>query len=181
VVLKPARKHKFRVGYVPVRYEQSAILRRQITFGNRTFTGAATADLRWDLWRFGYEWDVVTRERGYFGIIGEVKYNKVRGSVRSAGRGEVADAKAPVPTLGAAGRGYVHRNVAISGEFSAFKFANGNFDGKFFDVDVSATASLSRSFGAQVGYRAVTADYIIDNDSGDLKLKGIYFGIISRF
>jgi len=181
VVLKPARKHKFRVGYVPIRYEQSAVLQRQINFGGRTFTGPASADIRWDLWRFGYQWDFVTRERGSFGLLGEVKYSKVRGSVRSAGRGEVADTKAPVPTLGAIGRGYVHRNVAISGEFSAFKFANGDFDGKFFDVDVSATASLSRNFGAQVGYRAVTADYVINDDSGDLKLKGIYFGIISRF
>src|SRR2546425_1143931 len=55
VVLKPARKHKFRVGYVPIRYEQSAVLQRQINFGGRTFTGPASADIRWDLWRFGYQ------------------------------------------------------------------------------------------------------------------------------
>jgi len=181
VVLKPARKHKFRVGYVPIRYEQSAVLRRQITFGGRTFTGPASVDLRWDLWRFGYQWDFVSRERGTVGLIGEVKYNKVRATVRSGGRGELADQQAPVPTLGVSGRGYVHRNVAISGEFSAFKFSRSDFDAKFFDLDVSATASLSRNFGAQAGYRAVTADYLINDDSGDLKLKGIYFGIISRF
>jgi hypothetical protein len=181
VVLRPGRKHKFRVGYVPVRYEQSAQLQRRINFGGTVFSGTASTDIRWDLWRFGYQWDMIARDRGSFGIIGEIKYNKVRASLRSSGRGEVADARAPIPTLGVAGRGYVHRNVSITGELTAFKFSGGDFDGTFFDVDVSATASLSRHFGVQGGYRAVTADYLVDDDTGDLKLRGIYFGLLSRF
>ena len=96
-------------------------------------------------------------------------------------KGEIAEASAPIPALGVAGRTYVHRNVSISGEFTAFKFAGDDLDVTFFDLDISATASLTRHFGIQGGYRAVTTDYLVDDDAGDLKLKGVYFGVLSRF
>ena len=45
---------------MPLEYNEEATLVRTITFGGRTFDVGlpATADLRWDLWRVGYEWDV---------------------------------------------------------------------------------------------------------------------------
>jgi len=181
IVLKPARKHRFRVGYVGMHYEESSALQHTINFGGRTFTGVAAADVRWSVWRFGYQWDVVARERGSVGVVGEVKYNRVRASVRSVGRGELAETDAAVPTLGASARAYVHRNVAIIGEFTAFKLSASDFDGTWFDLDISATASLSRSFGVQGGYRVLTPDYLAKNDRGDLKMKGPYFALVSRF
>jgi hypothetical protein len=35
--------------------------------------------------------------------------------------------------------------------------------------------------GAQAGYRSLTVFYNIEEDAGDLKLKGLYFGGTLRF
>jgi hypothetical protein len=79
------------------------------------------------------------------------------------------------------GRAYVHPRVSISGEFSGFKIVGGSVEGSFYDFDISATANVFKSLGVQGGYRAVKADYTIDEDLGDLTLRGPYVGIISRF
>ena len=88
----------------------------------------------------------------------------------------LADEQAPVPTIGVIGRGYVHRNVSITREFSAFKVPESfsdTFVAKFYDFDLYATGSINRNLAVQGGYRRVSANYVIDDDTGDLKLKGL--------
>ena len=181
LVLKPAARHKLRFGYVPMRYDQAATLVRPIQFNGRTYSGGAALDIKWNLWRAGYEWDFMTRQRGFLGFIGELKYNDIRGTVRSVGQSDYAESRTPVPTVGIIGRAYVHRHIAISGELSGIKVPGDSFDVSLFDFDVSAIASVSRHFGVQVGYRALRADYLVDEDSGDLAMRGIYLGLVSRF
>jgi len=158
-----------------------ATLVRPIQFNGHTYSGGAALDIKWSLWQFGYEWDFMRRERGFLGVLGEVKYNDIRATVRSVGRSDWAASKAAVPTVGIIGRQYLHRNLAISGELSGLKVPGDTFDVSFWDFDISATASVSRHFGVEGGYRAVTADYAIDEDSGDLSMRGIYVGLVSRF
>ena len=178
---RPARKHRIRFGYSPTRYEESAVLTREIRFDDKPFTGTVAADVRWSLWRVGYQWDFISRDRTFIGVFGEVKYNRVHASVRANGQGAVLESDAPAPTIGVNGRFYPHRHVAVAGEFAVFKYTGGDFDGTFFDLDVSATASITKNLGFQGGYRAVTADYFVDPDSADLTLKGVYVGFVSRF
>ena len=61
--------------------------------------------------------------------------------------------------------------------------SSGDFDVTFTDVDSNATIVPSQriGIGAQVGYRSVIADYVVDEDTGDLKMQGPYFGVIARF
>jgi hypothetical protein len=185
-VIHAARKHKLRFSYVPVRYEQDAVLQRSVTFGGRTFNIGlpANATLKWDLWRFGYEWDFVSRSRGLFGLVTELKYNKVSADITSPIGAAAVEEKAPVPTIGVIGRGYVHRNVSITGEFTAFKVPasfSDTFVARFYDFDLYATGSFTRNLAVQGGYRRVSANYVVDTDTGDLKLKGMYFGGLVRF
>jgi hypothetical protein len=181
LVFKPTTGHKVRFSYLPMRYDQSATLVRPIQFNGHTYGGGAALDVKWNLWQFGYEWDFIRREGGFLGLLGEVKYNDVRATVRSVGRSDWAGSKAAVPTVGVIGRQYLHRNIAISGELSGLTVPGDTFDVSFWDFDISATASLSRHFGVEGGYRAVTADYVIDEDSGDLSMRGVYLGLVSRF
>lgn len=178
---RPARKHRIRFGYAPTRYEESAVLTRVIDFGGKTFTGTAAADVRWSLWRVGYQWDFISRDRAFVGVLGEVKYNRMRASVRANGQGEVLEVNAPAPTIGVNGRFYPHRHVAVAGEFAVFKYSGGDLEGTFFDIDVSATASVTKNLGFQGGFRTVSADFFLDDKSGDLMLKGVYAGFVSRF
>jgi hypothetical protein len=179
-VVKPARKHKVRVSYVPVRYDQSSTLVRAIAFDGTTFSGPAALNIEWDLWRFGYEWDFFSSNRGFVGMLADVKYNKVNAAVQSRLAAEAAGATAPIPGLGIIARHYVHPKISISGEFTFFKMV-GDIEGSFLDFDISATGNIFKNFGVLGGYRAVNADYNVDEDSGNLQLRGLYIGIVSRF
>jgi hypothetical protein len=185
-VAKAGRKHKIRFNYLPVEYTQTATLSRTITFGDRTFIVGvpATADLEWKMWKVGYEWDFVARDRGFFGVIAELKHNEVNASLSSTFGVEAAEAKAPVPTIGVIGRGYPHRMVSITGEFTGFKLPDSlsdEFEASLYDFDIYATVSLGRHLGVQGGYRSLRAEYLVDEDAGELELKGPYFGGVIRF
>jgi hypothetical protein len=179
------RNHKFRFSYVALKYDQEATLQRTIVFQGRTFqvNVPASADIKWDLWRFGYEWDVVSRDQGFFGLIADVKYNKVEASIDSPALSSAAaiDTTAPVPTFGAIGRGYLTPNVSITGEFTGLSLNREEFEAKFYDFDIYGTVTFGRNVGGQFGYRSVTVDYLVDEDRGDLKMKGPYFGAVVRF
>jgi hypothetical protein len=186
--VKPGRKHKLRFSYVPAKYEKSAQIQRTITFNGRSFPVSAIVDANvdWKLWRYGYEWDFVSGSHGLFGVIAELKYNKVSAALSSAATSvtATADATAAVPTIGVIGRVYPHKTFSITGEFTGFKIPDGwgeNFDAKFYDLDIYATLNFGRAVGVQGGYRSVIAQYLVDQDSGDLKLKGMYFGGLVRF
>jgi hypothetical protein len=179
------RTHKLRVSHVTIDYDADTTINRTFTFRGRTFTvGApATADFKWDLWQFGYEWDFVSRERGFVGFIADLKYNRIDAAVDSPVLREAAsaDVTAAVPTIGVIGRGYIGRMVAITGEFTGLRVTRDEFEAKFFDFDINGTVSFGRYVGAQAGYRSVVVDYLIDEDAGDLKMKGPYFGGLLRF
>jgi hypothetical protein len=161
-VLRPARKHKIRFAYVPLKYDQDAVLQRTITFQNLRFpaTANANADISWDVYRIGYEWDFVALPRGFVGVIGEVKYNKVNATVSASG------------------------NVfgqPINVEFTGFKFDRDEFGGKFYDFDIYGAAHLGKYVGVQVGYRSMDVDFQTDEEDGVMTMKGPYFGGFLRF
>lgn len=179
------RSHKLRLSYVKFSYDAEATIQRTFVFQGRTFTvGApATTDIEWNLWTVGYEWDFVSREQGFLGVIADLKYNKIKASVDSPLLSSAAatDTSAPIPTIGIIGRAYLGSVVALTGEFTGFKLNRDEFEGKFTDFDISGTLNLSRNLGAQVGYRSIVAEYLVDEDSGDLKMQGPYVAGVLRF
>lgn len=179
------RKHKLNVSYAPVKYDASTTITRTITFRGQTIrVGApATTTIKWDLWRFGYEWDFVSMEKGYVGVIADLKYNKLTASIDSPVLTTTAETEqnAPVPTIGVAFRAFPVDMLAIGGEFSGLKIDRDEFNAKFFDFNIDGTVFFGRHLGVQGGYRAVTVEYTIDDDIGDLKLKGPWVGALVRF
>jgi hypothetical protein len=195
-VVKAGKRHKIRVSNVLMEYHESATLQRTIVFGGQTFpiSVPATADLSWRLWRFGYEWDFVAKDRGLVGFITELKYNDVSALLSATGFGsELTEVTAPIPTVGMILRAYPHKQASITMEFTGFKMPgfigsrisdslNGDdFGAKMYDFDIYGTINFGKYVAAQGGYRRVTADYLVDDDSGDLKMKGLYFGGLVRF
>jgi hypothetical protein len=190
-VLKPARKHKIRFNYLRFRYDEDAVLQRTITFQNLAFpvSANANASINWDLYRIGYEWDFISRSRGFLGVLAELKYNKVAADVtatsqvlgRTASLTASVEQNPPVPTIGAIGRGYLSQYASVTGEFTAFKLDSGDFRGTFYDFDFYGAAHFGKHVGAQAGYRSVTVDFLVDRDAGAMKMKGPYFGGFVRF
>jgi hypothetical protein len=186
-VLRPGRKHKFRIGYIPIQYQvEGAILSRPIVFNGIQYTvGLPVNSLtQWNTWRFGYEYDFVYRDRGFVGLVLEAKYTDARIELQSPIADEFASARAPIPALGLIGRGYVARNVAVTGEFTFFRLPNGEEDeykGNYYDFDLYGTLNFTNNVGFIAGYRSLDVGYTIDLDFGELSLDGFYLMGVVRF
>ena len=184
------RNHKFRIRKVTFEYNEEATIQRTIVFQGRPLTvGAqATGDVKWDLWSFGYQWDFISRPGGFLGLVTDLKYNKVTASIESPALASAAttDVTAPVPTIGVTGRANLGTYGSVTAEFTGLSLKRGEdsddpFEGKFTDFDIYGTINLGRNVGIEVGYRSIDVHYLVDDDSGDLSMKGPYFGGSVRF
>jgi hypothetical protein len=182
--LKPGRKHKLRVAYLPVLYEQTTFLVRTIDFGGQTFAvgSEATGVVDWTFWRFGYEYDVVAGPRGFVGVVVDARYNDVTASVDTADFGSAAiEEQVWVPTVGGIARGYLAEGLSATVEFSGFDLERDTVLGKLYDLDIYGTLSLGNNVGITGGWRRLQAEYQADDDLGDVEFEGIYFGLDLRF
>jgi hypothetical protein len=188
-------KHKLRLSRVPFNYSQTVMPGSTVTINDRTFavTRPTTGEFDWDLFRVGYEYDFGQGDKGYVGFITEVKFNRVTADLRVPdlnATANVQDVKVPAPQLGVVGRVYPHKNVSITAEFTGFKVWGflrdrlsdaDDFEANFKDFEVYGTVSITRFLGLQGGYRSLSVDYVVDADTGDLQMKGPYFGGMIRF
>jgi hypothetical protein len=185
IVLRPAQKQKFRFEYTPIKYEATSTLKRNIVFNGINFPVAipVKTEVDWRAFRFGYEYDFVYHDRGFFGLVLETKYTNVKATLTNVIDTEFVHARAPIPAVGFIGRGYVAPNISITGEVTFFKLPeiDQKYGGHYVDVDVYGTVNFTDHVGAQAGYRSFNVNYLAESDNGDLKLKGLYFGGVVRF
>ena len=186
-MLRPATKHKLRFEFTPIHYAQDqGTLRRDVVFNGKIYNLSLPVEttLNWNAFRFTYEYDLIYRDRGFFGLLIEAKYTDVEASLTNVIDTEFVRARAPIPAIGAIGRVYVAPNISITGEFSGFKLPesiNDEYRGKFFDFDLYGTVNFNDHVGAQLGYRSFDVFYRVDTDEGELKVKGPYLGGVVRF
>jgi hypothetical protein len=186
VELRPARSHKFRFNYIPVNYTQTTTLQQDIIFnGIRYRLGLpVNSTLDWKTYEFGYEYDFVVRNWGFVGFDLQAKYTDVQVSLASPIASEFARARGPIPAIGGVGRYYIAPNIAITGEFSAFKIPDSiddRYNAHYVDIDIYGTVNVTNNLGVKGGYRSRDVVYLIKSDSGALTLKGIYFGAVVRY
>lgn len=190
VALRPATKHKLRFEYTPISYTAQKNVPTTFVFnGQRYSIGVPVAtDVKWNAFRFGYEWDFLYKDRGFAGLLLEVKYTDVNATLTAAavGTAQFTEAQAPIPAIGFIGRGYVAPNISITGEFSFFKLPERaieteDYSAKYYDFDLYGTVNFNDHVGAQLGYRSFDVYYKVKRDTGTLKLKGVYFGGVVRF
>jgi hypothetical protein len=186
--LRPAKKHKFRIGYLPISYSAESVLTRTLIFNGQAFQVGLpiNSTLDWKAFRFGYEYDFIYRDRGFLGVILEGKYSNVEVTLKNPLTTEWVKVAAPLPAVGLIGRGYVASNISITGEFTAFKLPTSSgilkgYDGSWYDFDFYGTLNFTDHFGARGGYRSITVAYRKDTDRGDMTLRGPYFMGMVRF
>ena len=186
-VLRPGRKHKLRVQYVPISYSSDAVFERSVVFnGQRYDVGLPVAtEFAWKVWRFGYEWDFVSREKFFVGVILEAKYTQIDASLNSPAhvQPEFTSAKGPIPSIGGVVRYYVIPNASVTFELSGIKtpLIDQKYEAKYIDWDLYGTFNITNNFGVTAGYRVMDVMFLADLDGGEMKLKGPYFGGIVRF
>jgi len=188
LVLRPAKKHRFRFQYLPISYQADAQVRRSFVFNGQRYNLGVTVltDANFKTYRFGYEFDFLQFKRGWIGALLDLKYTNIDVSLRSPIGSEFTTAAAPIPTVGFVARAYPVPNLAVTGEMSFFRVPESlgeqlGGDASYTDWDLNATYNVNRYFGTQLGYRSVNAFYDVDTDNGTLKFKGIYFGGVIRY
>jgi hypothetical protein len=201
LVLSPSRPHKFRFEFIPIKYEQTGTLKRRIIFNGIAYNIGLPVNsvLDWKAYRIAYEFDFISKDRGFAGFVVEAKYTDVNIQLFSAIANEFAHAKAPIPAIGGTGRFYVVPNISITGEVTGFKLPKDlvkNTSAHYVDFDLYGTVNFTNNIGAQFGYRSLNVGYIVDHDPnvavapfcgspaedcGDFTMKGIYFGVVARY
>lgn len=183
VVARPFRRWKLRFGYTPIKYEGETILTRTIVFNGQRYTVGlpVTSELDWKAWRFGTEFDFISRSRGFVGLILEAKYTDINATITAPFINEFTHVRVPVPAIGGIGRVYLTRNLAVTGEVSGLKLTVDQDTGKYVEYDFNAVYNFTRNIGVLGGYRSLDLEYQVEEDTGDLHLNGFYFGAVARF
>jgi hypothetical protein len=188
LVLRPATKHKFRFNYLPIKYAAEGTVQRDFVFNGQRYRIGLPVNTTADLttFRFGYEYDFLYRDRGYLGVLIDLKYTNVDVELDSPIGREFTSQVAPIPTFGIVGRGYIVPNVSITGEVSFFNVPENlaeqiDGDGRYLDYDFYGTFNFTRNVGAQLGLRSIDVDYRRDLDTGLLNFTGWYFGGVVRY
>ena len=186
VRLRPGRKHRFRIDYLPISYSAQSVIERRLVFRGIAYDVGESVDstITWNTWRLGYEYDIVHRSRGYFGLIVEAKYTQVEASLDTQFGREFARARGPIPAIGAVMKIYPLRVLGITAEVTGVRLPEGideNYGGEYIDFDVYGTLNFTDQIGAQIGYRSIDMSGFFETESADLRLEGIYVGALLRF
>jgi len=186
IVIKPGARHKFRFSYLPMDYISTATLTGTIYFNGREYPVSAEieSNLRWNTFRFGYEYDFVSSKAGFLGMVLEGKTTTAEIQLTSAAGNEFAKAQATVPAIGVVGRFYFAPGFSVTGEYTVFKMPGNLFkdlDAHYTEFDVYGTYNFTNNFGAQAGYRRIDVWFSETNVHGSALLDGLYFGGVARF
>ncbi len=186
VVARPARKHKLRFQYIPITYDQSATLTKDIVFRAQRYRVGlpVNSQLEWKAYRFAYEYDFISRDRVFGGFILDAKYTDVKAGLQSPIINEYIHARAPIPAIGGIVRYYVVPNISITGELTGVTIPDSiskEYKAHYADLDIYGTLNFTNNVGGQFGYRSFDVGYLVKKDSGSFVLRGIYFGIVARY
>jgi len=186
LVLRPAKKHKFRLNYLPMSYLAQSTVHRTLVFNGNTYgvNLPVATELHWNTLMLGYEYDFVYQQRFFVGLVTQMKFTNVKVDLSAPGVANFTDAKAPIPNLGGIGRVYVMPNIAITGELVGIKIPNSlsaDYRAHYVDFDLNGTVNVTNNVGAQVGYRSLDVGYMFKKDTGTFLMKGLYFGAVVRY
>ena len=186
LVLRPARKHKFLVNYLPMHYTAQSTVHRDFIFNGILYgiNLPVSTDLTWNTLLLGYEYDFLYHDRWFVGFVAQAKLTNVDVKLASPIGSDFAVAKAPIPNFGGIARYYFVPNISFTGEVVGMKIpdsVNVNYRAHYVDYDFYGTINFNKYLGAQVGYRNIDVGYTIKKDTGAFKMKGLYFGAVARY
>ncbi|MGE3178670.1 MAG: hypothetical protein AB7O32_14475 [Vicinamibacterales bacterium] len=185
----PARKHKLRFEYIPLKYSaEAARLPRDVIFNGQRFRAGTTVDsqLDWKAYRFTYEYDFISMSRGFGGFLLDLKATDINLGLQTPTPrlDEFTRLRAPVPAVGGIVRIYLIPELSVTGEVSGITVPKRDlydFNGHYADLNIYGTFNVTRNVGAQFGYRSFDVEAEISNDAGTFTMKGLYFGVVARY
>jgi hypothetical protein len=168
--------HKLRGSYTHLDYDASVEAARSFTIGDTRFErfSEVLTSAKGALYTAEYEWDFLKGRHGFLGVLVGGKAIDMDWAVVSLpSQREVDTLRAPVPTLGGAGRAYIGR-LSFDGELSS---SLGFGSGSAFEAQTSARIHISDRLAVQGGYRLFKLSGEQGLDVGDMRLSGFTFGV----
>ncbi|MDP2689119.1 MAG: hypothetical protein Q8P48_03290 [Deltaproteobacteria bacterium] len=172
--------HKLRYGFVPLKWDGSKTLDRNITFGGQTFTATTQVDseLTVNYHRLGYEYDIIDTLENRLGVIFELKYLDGEASLDAAGASETESFRLPIPTVGVAAQVGLPFLFSVGGEVTGVTLG-----ANAYLVDGEAAINLKPAPFVVIsgGYRILKVHAEKDLDRGDITVQGPFVNLRADF
>jgi hypothetical protein len=172
-VVKTAERHGFTFEFVPYRFKGENTLNRSFRFSGKNYPVQDTihSEASVNYIFGGYQYDLVSRERGYVELITGVAYfgASVRVESQQVGSGS-EQRKVPLPIIGGRFRIFpLHGNTFnINGEVKGMSY--GPF-GRYIHPSVNAGLAVAPHLRLQAGFNLVDADAHTTDGSKGFKLR----------
>ena len=159
-ILKTAERHGFTFEFVPYRLDGENTLTRSVHFSGQTYPAQdrihSEASVNYIFG--GYQYDLVSRRRGYVELIAGVAYfgASVRAESQRVGS-TTEERRVPLPILGGRFRIFPFRGDSfnINGEVKGMAY--GSF-GRYINPSVNAALAVAPHVRLQAGFNLVDAD-----------------------
>ena len=188
LVFHPGRKHKFRFQYIPLDYNQTATLKREIVFnGQRYSVGLPViSELDWKAYSFGYEYDFISTRRGFGGVLLDLKQTaRARlAQIRCLNSTSPPIAVRRCLPSAESRASILVPSVSITGELSADQGSGEHqlrFQGTLHRARHLRHVELQPEYRRAAGISIARCRRRHRQGSGSFTVKGLYFGIVARY
>ena len=182
---RAAARHRIRFEFLPISYDSSATLARDIVFNGVAYPrgAAVTSRFNWTTARFGYEYDFLVTPRWTAGLVVEARQTVIEERLADRADDQSRRSQVPVPAAGGAVTIRASAHVSMTGEIVGIKVPNSadrHYGGHYADAMLVGTFDLGPHVGAQAGYRLIDIAHLGESDSATMRLRGFYVGAIVR-
>ncbi|MCK5235723.1 MAG: hypothetical protein KAR06_01965, partial [Deltaproteobacteria bacterium] len=174
--------HKLRYIFLPMSWKGSSDIQRNIVFGGETYTVGSTVsgDLTIDYHRLGYEYDIIDTLDNKLGIIFEVKYLDIVGSLQEPlipldEKGEIA---LPIPTVGLTFQIGLPSFFTVGAEVTGM--SAGQY-GRIIDAEAAINFAPVPFFRLSGGYKILNVHGEYQDNVVDLSIKGPFAMLRFKF
>ncbi len=186
LTLRPSRRQKLRVSYLPQTFTNEYAPKEDLIFNGIRFSAgrSVTSTYKWTGWRFSYEYDFLSGDRGFAGLVLEAKYTDANLELKNSTDDEFIRARAPLPALGLIGRYCFMPNLCMTGELSGFGIpdsASKKYYARYVDLDLYGTFYVVANAGVVAGFRSIDAEFRVKNDAVKTSTRSPYIGGVVRF
>ena len=182
--VKFARKHKFNLEYIPLKWDADKVITQTIQINGQTYVAGTRVQSSLDLKFFkgGYEYDFLAGGVGFLGVTLDVLVANANTQVRAPELVPIIDVKedrtVPIPMIGLIGRVYPIRWVNLTAKASGMPA--GSY-GYVFDGEASLNINPIKYLGISGGYRYFVINAKYNDSSLDYRLDGPFVGVSLRF
>jgi len=182
--VKFARKHKFNLEYIPLKWNADKVVTQTIEYSGQTYTAGTRVQSSLDLkfLKGGYEYDFLAGSLGFLGGTLDVLVANANVQLKAPDMVPIIDQKedktVPIPMIGLIGRVYPIKWVNLTAKASGLPA--GSY-GYVFDGEASLNINPIKYLGISGGYRYFVINLKYNDNSFDYRLDGPFVGLTLRF